>query len=334
MNIFETPNTTEHSETSTPNKKTRAPAAASADAAGHARESRQRGSRRRATHEKKSGVVTELRLGPRSAEATHWKCRRLEGDTDRKGRPLSWGAGDGFEDREWSLETCSSDIVNQRWGPGRYIVDYLTVGEDGKRRPCGHSRVFHIIARSAKAPETAPVAVASPPATPAHIPDLNASTLFQLFAYIDDRNEKARQAAASEARAMHDRYRTDLQFSMERERLASQERIAQLEAQARTVPTRGGHIDPDALAQRIGEVVGNKMQQVIEDQFDAAPESEAGPPPPPDNTVAMIAALKDTLAPILSLVVAKLAAGPTLPDTALPPIPGDKGGKDPKDGAN
>jgi hypothetical protein len=52
----------------------------------------------------------------------------------------------------------------------------------------------------------------------------------------------------------------------------------------------------------------------------------------PDNTAAIVSALKDTLAPILSVVVGKLASGPTVPDAALPPI--TRGGKDPKDGPN
>src|SRR5438132_592212 len=72
--------------------------------------------------------------------------------------------------------------------------------------------------------------------------DSSFSSVFSLLAYLEDRNEKTRVAAAgearyaieragAEARAAQERYRADLEFQLERERLSSKERIAQIEAQ-------------------------------------------------------------------------------------------------------
>jgi hypothetical protein len=292
--------------------------------------------------------MKDQRLGPRQADVTHWRCRRLEDDGDRKGVTLFWSeGGDGIEDAEWSIKTCSSATISERWGPGRYVVDYMTIDEKAKRRARGTSRVLHVTGRPAKPSEAdsapkapsppAPLAI-MPPVAPATMDPNYYSHVFSMLAYLEERAEKARAVVASDAKIAQERYRTDAELQLERERLASKERIAQIETQARTVPMRGGaHFDPEALAQRIGEVVGEKVQEALETEEDDTSVLVPAGAAAPDNTAAIVLALKDTLAPILSLVVAKLAAGPTLPDAALPPIEGkgDKGGgKDPKDGPN
>jgi hypothetical protein len=120
-----------------------------------------------------------------------------------------------------------------------------------------------------------------------------------------------------------------MQMQLERERMASAERIAQIEAHSRLPPARGSRLDAEDLARRI-DALGERLEEAIENLEDAPPSSA---PPPADashtqSTAAIVTALKDTLQPIIELVIGKLAAGPTLPDTTLPPL---ADGKDEKD---
>jgi hypothetical protein len=304
-------------------------------------------------------VVKDSRLGPRRADVTHWRCRRFEDEDDRKGKPLYWGEGDGIEVPEWPIKSCSPETISERWGPGRYVVDYMHLDVHGRRRSRGPSRVLHITTpkgRSESSPPPEPPsggpenANGSGSATPnINTADPNFSSVFSLLAFLEDRNEKARTTASAEARysimraeadtkaaqeralaevkAAQERYRTDMEFQLERERLASKERIAQIEAQARA-PARGVRVDVEELAKRI-EAVGERVDEALE-RIEDGPTPASGPDPA-DNTAALVTALKDTLAPIISLVVGKLATGPALPDAALPPLAGKGGdGSDPK----
>jgi hypothetical protein len=81
-------------------------------------------------------------------------------------------------------------------------------------------------------------------------------------------------------------------------------------------------------------VVGEKLQEALGSPDDSSPAPAVAALGPADNTVAIVNALKETLAPVLSVVLAKLANGATLPDTSLPPLPGGKGGSDPKGDPN
>ena len=289
--------------------------------------------RTRASGHSPGTVMKDSRLGPRQSDATHWRCRRLDEEGGRKGTSLFWGEGDGVEVSEWPIKTCTAETIIERWGPGRYVVDYMHIDASGRRRPRGTSRVLHVTARTPKTAQP-PVQMQAPTGIPTLVAPIAShdqlySQMFSMLAYLEDRTDKARAVAAAEAKTAQERYRADLEFQLERERLASKERIAQIEAQTRLTPIRGSHFDPETLAQRIGEIVGDKVQEALETDDDAATALTA-PAVPPDNTAAIVNALKDTLAPILSLVVAKLASGSALGDTALPPIGGGNGGKDPK----
>src|SRR5262245_2733212 len=87
-------------------------------------------------------ILKDQRLGPRQADATHWRCRRLDEEGDRKGTPLVWDE-DGIRVGEWPIKSCSPETISERWGPGRYVVDYMRIDESGKRKPRGTSRLLH-----------------------------------------------------------------------------------------------------------------------------------------------------------------------------------------------
>jgi hypothetical protein len=313
---------------------------------------------------KRSTTLKDHRLGPRLSDATHWRCRRLEDDNVRKGTILLWSeSDDGIEIAEWPIKSCSPETIRERWGAGRYIVDYMHIDDRGKRKPRGRSRVLHVTAaRKNESPSKLSEAVAVEPSlapamaapTPTVTPPITMdptnpafTQLFSLLAYMQDRDEKARAAAAAEARYMitrteteakvaiaraeneskaaqeraiaeikaaHERYRTDLEFQLERERLASKERCTQIEAQARQAPARGGsRFDPEELLNRvsaIGERVDDALARIEESAPDSEwPEESASPD---KSTAAILRELKDLLRPAVPVILAKLAGGATL----------------------
>jgi hypothetical protein len=187
--------------------------------------------------------------------------------------------------------------------------------------------------------------------------DGSLSTVFSLLAYLEDRNERTRADAAAEARyaieramaetkaaqeraaqeikAAQEKYRADLEFQLERERLASKERIAQIEAQGRVPAARGEKIDQEALALRIRDLVDESVRDALDERGDD--EGEAAPPAAMDQGTALVTAFKEMLAPILPIVVAKLGM-PITPEPLPAPMPdgrggnGNSGGNTPKGG--
>jgi hypothetical protein len=134
--------------------------------------------------------------------------------------------------------------------------------------------------------------------------------MLQLLAFMDERQERQRQAQAHEARLAAERYRADLDLQRERERLASQERIAQIEANAK-VQGRGGHspFDPEVLAEAIGRRVQEAMTS---DEDDAPPTTSLAVPQPPSDLATMVNALKETLAPLMAVLATKFVSEPTV----------------------
>src|SRR5262245_54329229 len=132
----------------------------------------------------------------------------------------------------------------------------------------------------------------------------------------------AQDRAAAEIKAAQERYRADLELQLERERMASKERIAQIEAQARAPVGRGQPIDQEAFALRIRDVVDQSVRDALEDiEEEGAPAGPQGGPM--DQTTMVVAALKEIFTPILPLVIAKLGT-PTPPP--LPEGREDAGG--------
>jgi hypothetical protein len=146
--------------------------------------------------------------------------------------------------------------------------------------------------------------------------------MVSLFTYMQRHDETLRAAAREEARLANDRYKADVELMMERDRLASRERIAQIEATARTAgrAVGAGELDAELLAQRIGEVVGAKLEEVYESEDDAppAPASDA-------SHLATIAGFLQNLGPVLPHLLQLFQGnGPPVGNPA-PPTSGNGG---------
>jgi hypothetical protein len=116
-----------------------------------------------------------------------------------------------------------------------------------------------------------------------------------------------------------ERYKVDVEAQLQRERLASQERIAQLEAMHKGMRVTGGNapaLDADVLAAKLGDAIGTRIDDALAEY---EPPSEA-PPAQADGTAATVKALTDALAPVIALVMQRLQP--------LPP-PTNGGGTDP-----
>ena len=183
--------------------------------------------------------------------------------------------------------------------------------------------------------EPKPVPVVAPPvATPRALPtDQNVTHVLSLLAFLEERSEKARAAVAADAKLQQERYRTDVDLLIERERLASKERIAQLEAQSRNAraPVQP---DPEASAQRTREIVREEIRNAMqmmptrgyrdyEHNEDEEDDNEGSPPSrglgDGGEVVAAIRELKEGLAPFVPLLLAKF--GPQPPPTSVPDAP-------------
>jgi hypothetical protein len=286
-------------------------------------------------------MVNDPILGPRRADVSHWRCRRVDTEDGQKGKLLLWSEGGAAKACEWPIKTCSPDALLERWGAGQYVVQYIKL-DGGFRKPWGRSRVVSVAPPAAppppppaEAPPPAPAPVSPPPVLPA---DANLSTMFSFLAYLDERNEKARVAAATETRnavervaaeskLALERYKVDMEIQLERERLASKERIAQIEAHARATPVRGERVDQEALAQRIGTLVDQRVREAL-DEYEDEPESR---PAPANNPSAVTSQVLEAILPMVQLLAAKLAPpAPSLPNA--PPPHNGSNGNDPNGG--
>ena len=93
---------------------------------------------------------------------------------------------------------------------------------------------------------------------------------------------------------------------MERERLASKERIAQLEANAHAAARGGGRgVDTEALA----EVIGRKVQEVIEGSGDD--DDSAALATRPSDVATIANALKETIAPLVTMFIQNAMTKPS-----------------------
>jgi hypothetical protein len=298
--------------------------------------------RRRERVAKSSPMVHDPALGPRRADVTHWRCRRVDSGDDQKGKLLLWDDGGVVKTSEWPIQTCTPEAILERWGAGQYIVQYIKV-DAGVRKPWGRSRMLSIAPPARESRPVSDEAKPSPQAPLVPTPtDPGFSNIFSLLAYLDERSEKARSSAAAEARyaieraaaeaklaqerhaaeskIAAERYRADAELQMERERLASKERIAQIEAQARATPARGERIDQEALAQRITTLVDERVRDALDDrEDDEAPDSAPAAGAQKQQTVTQIL---EALLPLAHMLAAKLAPpAPVLPNAPSPTEP-------------
>ena len=70
-------------------------------------------------------MINDPVLGPYRADATHWSCWRMDRAGSQKGTRLLWDDGSGVETNEWPIETWKHEVVPERWGAGRYVVQFL-----------------------------------------------------------------------------------------------------------------------------------------------------------------------------------------------------------------
>jgi hypothetical protein len=255
-------------------------------------------------------------FGPRRADATHWRCKRLEGD--RRQTLLFWGDND-VEESEWPIETLSLETLRERWGGGRYVVEFYGTNPAGARVQRGKSSIVHLrqvehVIDFPKAQPVAPQASIAPGLAAASGGDLQ--TVISLLAFLEDRNEKSRAAAGADAKVSLERYRVDVEAQLQRERLASQERIAQLEAMHKGMRMTSGSaapFDAESFAAKLGDHLGDRVAAALDER--EPPESN-GPRSHHDRTADMVKTVTDALAPILALAAAKLG----------PPVLGGGGG--------
>jgi hypothetical protein len=154
-------------------------------------------------------------FGPRRADATHWRCKRLEGD--RRQTLLFWGEND-VEESEWPIDSLALETIRERWGGGRYVVEFYGTNGAGARVQRGKSSIVHLseveqVVEVPKAPPASAVPAALVPALPAG-GDLQ--TVISLLAFLEDRNEKSRAAAAADAKVSLERYRVDVEAQLQR----------------------------------------------------------------------------------------------------------------------
>jgi hypothetical protein len=253
-------------------------------------------------------------FGPRRADATHWRCKRIEGD--RRQTLLFWGDND-VEESEWPIDTLSLETLRERWGGGRYLVEFYGTNGTGARVQRGKSSIVHLreVEQVIDVPKAQPTANAS-----AMVPALpvggDLQTVISLLAFLEDRNEKSRAAAAADAKVSLERYKVDVEAQLQRERLASQERIAQLEAMHKGMRISSGGaapFDAEAFAAKLSDHLSDRVEAVLDER---EPAGIDGPESRPDRTAEMVKTVTDALAPILSLAAARLG----------PPVPGGGGG--------
>jgi hypothetical protein len=297
-------------------------------------------------------MVDDPVFGPRRADVTHWRCRRAGTGASKKSH-LLWREGTGIEGNEWPIESLIPDALSQRWGAGQYIVQYMKMDESGLRKPWGRSRTLSVVAPpGAPAPAVAQVEIVKAPlptsAAAAPLPPTtDLAQLFSLLAFLEERGEKARAAAAADAKLQQERYRTDVELIIERERLASKERIAQLEVQTRAqppAPAPAQPLDHEAAAQRTRELVREEVRNAMQmrpyqydpedDDDDKDDEPGSSPRGEAAALVAAIREIKEGLQPFLPIILAKLGTpnGPPLAAPATGPAGDGTGNREDPNG--
>ena len=271
---------------------------------------------------------------PPRKDVTHWRVRRLSEDR-KKSTQLFWGA-DGVEASEWPVKELSIDTLRHRWGVGRYVIFWFGRNEEGQSVPLGRGNPIDLLELPGELPQgperLGGVRIPGPPEVGPSKPSASGellalaamrsqagagdmSAMLQLLAFMDERQERARQVQAQEARLAAERYRADLEVMLERERLASKERIAQIEATAQATirgARGGGGLDVEML----GEVIGRKVTEAIAplmegDDDDASTSTPAAIVSQPSDLATTVNALKETLAPFLAAIASKVMQEPS-----------------------
>ncbi len=266
---------------------------------------------------------------PRRKDVTHWRVYRISED-GKKGTPLKWGIN-GRLLSEWPIKELSVETVRNRWGAGRYDLRWFGVDEEGNTVTLGRGKPLHLVElpdepRATERPAEASRIPAPPVESPSsprasgellalaamrnqtggRCPDM--ASMLQLRAFMEERQDRARQVQQHEARLAEERHRADLEVQIERERLATKERIAMIEANAQ-VQARGraaSAVDPEALA----EAIGRKVQEAIAGDGDGDDDGSTALAAGSSDLAKIVDAIKETLAPLLTVIVTKVMNEP------------------------
>jgi hypothetical protein len=274
--------------------------------------------------------LKDRRIGPWPSDTTHWRGRLCDeqGKLAKNGKLLSL-FDDGVEAFEFPIKTLSIETLRSlgaSFGDFWVAVEYYRVDDSG-RMPRGRSRALHIVtpeaARKAKT-ETATSALALVP----HVPSgSNGSETFahvlSLFALMQERDERARVAAREEARIAHERYVADLELQKERERLATQRQIAEMEHKAK--------LEAQLLAKGVRRGAGVDLDEIrgifreeFEEIYSEGPEPAAPAPPAPlarpvDGTAKLAEMAASALTMLMPLLLQKLGGAAAAPLMAANP---------------
>jgi hypothetical protein len=198
-------------------------------------------------------TVTRKRPVPHPRGANAWRCKRLEPDGTRT--PLYWAEDGTLETTEWAITSCTPAVIHTRWGAGEYVCEFYEITTEGRRVARGRSPVIHLRGQRSDGVSAAPP-VASPPlgaslaaSTGAGSDTLALVRMFEarnerMHQQLEARNERMYQQLFEQMRAQSEREialirasaektRAEAEMQSLREKLASKERIAQLQLNAR-----------------------------------------------------------------------------------------------------
>ncbi len=299
------------------------------------------------TKEETTSMPAKDRI-PAPADTVAWSAYRFDA---AEGKHVAQKrAVNGMMVKHFGMRELTASTVRAWWGPGEYVFAWFR--ENGPGRIKGHGRTQPITLvplggeptrppqpePRAETPDDVPTFThaevfaaatrAAMPATPAALGGMGASGFAEMMQAVTSMMSMMRQESRQEAQAQREasrheaelaaaQRRAEMDLQLEREKIAAKERLAVIEANARS-HGRGPGMDLDTLVSRIGEVVGAHVSQAVT-SLQSEDEDDDDATPPPDPTVTIVAAIKETLGPLVPLVASRLA--PSTPSLSAVPLP-------------
>lgn len=291
-------------------------------------------------------MTKEDQLGKRPPLATSWGLRFRSEATEGKWIVVRKRENDRYDSSEWPIRSCSLAAITRDFPTleGEIAVQYIHTDENGNRRPVGRSRIVPVraaaAASQAEKPATAsprkrtPLFAVPPPETPATSEPTPSSpatigggaSSFQEWVQWQEMQRQAREEERERRRAEREEEREERrqerQEQLERERMNHELELKKMELNARA--HRAGvaaGLDPEAIQrivreelraerEQIGQTVSTQVQQAMDALADDDDDDDTKTPAPQDTATAVINALRETLAPLVPLVLAKLQPTP------------------------
>lgn len=253
------------------------------------------------------------------ARALWFHVRRLDPSKVGKqtGEPLSWAPdGESVQAMSWPIEELTPTMLLDRWGPGRYRLQWVGAGANGGRRAMGQSQIVDVRPseagerrrRRASAQErTIPLPL--PLAESAHVaasrPTDDARDAYKIASDMmrdQDARAHARQAEiAAQAQAQVAQL-VQLSAAMAPRGDAAAALAPALERLASAIETQGRTLE--ALAKRVEVVEAFSRELASEDDED----DDDAPPPPQD-----LATTVQQVLPVLMMLGESLKSGAAPP---------------------